>query len=131
LAGHVDEVVVALPAGSVAGFRQRYPDVTVVAGGATRQASVAAMLSATNARIVLVHDVARPFLTGSVIERVKAAALVAGAATAVLDVTDTVWDTMADVSRDRSNLRLVQTPQGFERRLLSEAHAAALAAGVT
>ena len=130
VAGHVDEVVVALPEASVAGVQALHPGVTVVAGGATRQASVAAMLAATDARVVLVHDVARPFLTGSVIGRVRAAALAAGAATAVLHVADTVLDTAADTTLQRSDLRLVQTPQGFDRELLLAAHAAALAAGV-
>lgn len=129
-AGHVDELVVAVPAEHAAGVMQHQPGVTVVPGGTTRQASVAAMLAATDAPMVLVHDVARPFLTGSVIQRVKAAALAAGAATAALDVADTVFDTLAGVTLDRSTLRLVQTPQGFDRQLLLEAHAAALASGV-
>jgi len=131
VAGHVGEIVVALPAEAVAGFRARHPDVTVVPGGATRQASVAAMLEATSARIVLVHDVARPFLTGAVIERVVAAAAVGGAATAALGVADTVIDVEAGAALERSNLRLIQTPQCFVRGVLVEAHAAALAAGAT
>lgn len=131
VAEHVSQVVVALPTDAVADFRAGHPDVTVVAGGATRQASVAAMLAATSARVVLVHDVARPFLTGAVIERVAAAAEVGGAATAVLDVADTVIDVAAGATLDRSNLRLVQTPQGFARGLLVEAHRAALTAEVT
>lgn len=129
-ADHVDEVVVSLPAESVAGFQQRHPEVTVVPGGATRQASVAAMLAATDASIVLVHDVARPFLTLSVLERVVAAARATGAATAVLDVADTVLDVRTGATLERAHLRLVQTPQGFARELLEKAHVAARAADV-
>ena len=134
LDGLVSETVVALPAAHVAAYREAHggeDGLTVVAGGATRQDSVAAMLAATTAQIVLVHDVARPFLTPSVIHRVVSAAAADGAATAALDVADTVFDIAAGSTLDRSNLRLVQTPQGFDRRLLAEAHAAARAAGAT
>lgn len=129
--GAVSEVVVALPADAVEDFRETHPGITVVAGGATRQTSVFAMLEAARADVVLIHDVARPFLTRAVIDRVATAAATFGAATAVLEVADTVIDVAAGATLDRADLRLVQTPQGFDRALVREAHAAARRAGAT
>jgi 2-C-methyl-D-erythritol 4-phosphate cytidylyltransferase len=129
--GAVSEVVVALPAAAVSDFRESHPEITVVAGGATRQSSVAAMLAATRSDVVLIHDVARPFLTRAVIDRVATAARTFGAATAVLEVTDTVIDVEAGATLERAHLRLVQTPQGFDKALLLEAHAAASRSGAT
>lgn len=129
-AGQVGEVVVALPADDMAAFAGSRRGVRVVAGGVTRQESVAAMLAVTSSRFVLIHDVARPFLTPAVIERVSLATRSHGAATAVLDVADTVIDVGLGTTLDRSILRLVQTPQGFETTLLVEAHEAARGSGV-
>lgn len=129
LAPHVDEVVVAVPEGALGSWPAR-PGVAYVAGGATRQESVHALVRATAAGTVLVHDVARPFLTADVVARVLAAAREHGAATAALPVTDTVVTASGD-ELDRASLRAVQTPQGFDRALLLEAHEAALAAGAT
>src|SRR5690606_34308181 len=123
----VDEVVVAVPEGALGSWPPR-PGVVYVAGGATRQESVHALARATAAATVLVHDVARPFLTADVVARVLAAAREHGAATAALPVTDTVVTASGD-ELDRASLRAVQTPQGFDRALLLEAHEAALAAG--
>ena len=66
--------VVVAPAGYVE-LAQRLTGATVVVGGATRQASVAAGLAALAAGVdlVLVHDVARPFVPIEVIDRVLAA----------------------------------------------------------
>jgi 2-C-methyl-D-erythritol 4-phosphate cytidylyltransferase len=128
LAPHVDEVVVAVPPGALAAWPRR-PGAVYVEGGETRQESVRALVRASTARHVLVHDVARPFLTGDVIARVLAAARRHGASTAALPVADTVV-TEAGEELDRTLLRAVQTPQGFERALLLAAHEAAAAAGV-
>lgn len=103
-----------------------------VQGGATRQLSVEAGLRslASDVEIVLVHDVARPFVPSSVIDRVIAA-LEAGADAAVpgvpladtikkVDENQVVVDTI-----DRSTLVAVQTPQGFRLAALVAAHEAA------
>lgn len=101
----------------------------VVAGGPTRQASVAAGLAALPGGIerVLVHDVARPFVPGSVIDAVLAA-LTAGAdaVVPVVPIHDTVRRVSADGTLsgvvDRSTLVAVQTPQGFRCAALAAAH---------
>lgn len=130
--GHprVRDVVVAAPAGFTADAGRHVASAAVVAGGATRQLSVAAALAviADDVDAVLVHDVARAFVPVEVINRVLAA-LDAGAdgAVPVVAVTDTIrWcdpatDELGSVV-DRSRLRAMQTPQGFRRDALAEAH---------
>lgn len=125
----VDEIVVAVAEGDVARARALVPGVRVIAGGASRQATVGRLVHATDAEVVLVHDAARPFLPEAVARRVTAGARAAGAASAALRLADTIVevDTGATLQRDR--LRAIQTPQGFVRRLLGEAHARAEAEG--
>ena len=110
----------------------------VVPGGVTRQASVLAGLDALGADVefVLVHDVARPFVPKSVIDSVLDA-LCAGAdaVVPVLPVHDTIRRVDATGGFagvvDRSELVAVQTPQGFRRVALVEAHAAGAGLTVT
>jgi len=132
----VDRVVVAAPYDEVsevsALLAGNVPaDVLVVAGGATRQESVALALAALDDEVdvVLVHDAARPLAPSELVDRV-AAAVQEGAPAVVpgLPVTDTVKrvDASGVVTEtlDRTALRTVQTPQGFRRQVLAQAHAA-------
>ena len=105
-------------------------------GGATRQASVRAGLEALRAigpDFVLIHDAARPFLTGALITRAIDAAAEHRAAVPAVAVADTVKkvderETVIE-TLDRSRLRLVQTPQAFAFDLIIEAHVRAATAG--
>jgi 2-C-methyl-D-erythritol 4-phosphate cytidylyltransferase len=137
-------VVVAAPADSVGAVRavlaERLPGapVLVVAGGATRQESVAAALWALPADVdvVLVHDAARAFAPVDLVERVVAA-LGSGVAAVVpgLPVHDTVRyvddQGVPQATLDRDRLRVVQTPQGFTRSWLEAAHHQAAAEGTS
>jgi 2-C-methyl-D-erythritol 4-phosphate cytidylyltransferase len=124
----VDDVVVVAPAEHLE-LAGALTGLDVVAGGATRQASVAAGVAALDPQIqfVLVHDAARPFVPGVVIDAVLAA-LRAGAEAVVpvIGIHDTVRRVAADGTLadtvDRSTLAAVQTPQGFRREVLVEAH---------
>ncbi|MCY1142624.1 2-C-methyl-D-erythritol 4-phosphate cytidylyltransferase [Actinoplanes sp. Pm04-4] len=128
-------IVVAAPATEVEAVRSLLAPVapvTVVAGGAERQESVARALAVVppEVGIVLVHDAARALTPPDVIESVAAA--VRGGLPAVIPVLPVV-DTIKEVAPDetvlgtvdRSVLRSVQTPQGFRHNVLAEAHAAA------
>lgn len=103
--------------------------VSVVAGGATRQQSVAAGLAAVWADVeyVLVHDAARALTPPEVFERVVTELeRDADAVLPVLPVIDTIKrvDSGAVVEAiDRSTLAAAQTPQGFRRRILDAAYA--------
>jgi 2-C-methyl-D-erythritol 4-phosphate cytidylyltransferase/2-C-methyl-D-erythritol 2,4-cyclodiphosphate synthase len=96
-----------------------------VGGGATRQASVLAGLSALERHHpdrVLVHDAARPFVTRDLIRRAIDAP---GAAVPALPVSDTVKvinDGHVIETLDRTRLRTIQTPQAFDFADLLTAH---------
>jgi 2-C-methyl-D-erythritol 4-phosphate cytidylyltransferase len=139
----VAEVVVVAPTGwldkadavcrwarSHSGEQFSGASVTVVAGGAERGDSVAAGLAALSERVgvVLVHDAARCLAPASVFGRVIDA--VRDGAVAVVPGVPVV-DTIKQVDSagrvvatpERSQLRAVQTPQGFRRDVLERAHA--------
>ncbi len=102
--------------------------LTVVAGGASRQESVANALArlAPGPTLVLVHDAARPFADAALIDRVLAVAALGAAAVPGVPVTDTLkeTDTAGLVARTvpRERLVAVQTPQAFPRDMLETAH---------
>jgi len=123
----VDGVVLVVPPERV-GDEEPGVDV-VVAGGATRSASVRAGLRAvpTDADIVVVHDAARPLAEAEHVEIVIDAVHEQHADAAVLAVP--VHDTVKRVSGelvtetiDRSDLVAVQTPQAFRAEALRRAH---------
>ena len=103
--------------------------VRVVAGGAERPDSVAAGLAALppEVDVVLVHDAARAMTPARQFAAV-AEAVVAGAPAVVpgLPVADTIKqvDSSGTVvaTPPRAALRAIQTPQGFRRDVLVQAH---------
>jgi 2-C-methyl-D-erythritol 4-phosphate cytidylyltransferase len=141
LAPSVACIVVAVPVGSAPHVGSSLEDITgvhlrVVDGGPTRRASVAAALAAVPDRypIILVHDAARAFAPPELVERVVTAVRAGhDAVIPVLPVVDTIKEIDGDgyVTRtpERSRLRAVQTPQGFRRSVLEQAHRAVEATG--
>ena len=119
---HADGVVLVVPADVAADVE---PLATVVvAGGASRSASVRAGLAAVpaDATTILVHDAARPVPVPEVWDRVLAA--VADGADAVVPVVP-IADTLREVGGgtiDRNRVVAVQTPQGFRAAALRAAH---------
>lgn len=105
--------------------------VHVVAGGDTRQASVAAGLAVLDdaVDVVLVHDAARCLTPVDQFARVVARAAQGVGVVPALPVTDTIKRLDADGgvlgTVDRSELGAVQTPQGFPRAALVAAYALA------
>jgi 2-C-methyl-D-erythritol 4-phosphate cytidylyltransferase/2-C-methyl-D-erythritol 2,4-cyclodiphosphate synthase len=103
----------------------------VVAGGATRQASVAAGVMRIEAldpdrpdRPVLIHDGARPLVTVDLLTAVGLATAAHGAAIPVVPVAETlkrIGDGVVTETVDRATLATAQTPQGVRRGLLLEA----------
>ena len=97
----------------------------VVAGGATRSASVRAGLSAlpADAEVVLVHDAARPYASADVWQRVlDGLATSADAVVPCVPVVDTLRE-VGGATVDRTRFVAVQTPQGFAAEALRRAHA--------
>ncbi|QGF23990.1 2-C-methyl-D-erythritol 4-phosphate cytidylyltransferase [Raineyella fluvialis] len=134
--GGVSRAVIVSRAELAAAFADALADApipwTLTEGGAERQDSVANGLAeaervAPDSRYVLVHDAARPFVPASVVAAVIAA-LRSGASAVIpaIRVIDTIR--VADPHPgeatvvDRSRLRAVQTPQGFDLATLVRAH---------
>ena len=105
---------------------------TVVAGGGSRQVSVANGLEHVHTLNVVVHDAARPFATAAEVHAVLAALDEAAGAIVALPVDDTLKRVESDRVRatiDRSGLWRAQTPQAFRTEVLREAHRRALQDG--
>jgi 2-C-methyl-D-erythritol 4-phosphate cytidylyltransferase/2-C-methyl-D-erythritol 2,4-cyclodiphosphate synthase len=105
-------------------------------GGATRQRSVLNGLTALKPHAparILIHDAARPFVTGEVITRVLDGLDRATGAIAAVPLADTLKRAgpggRIEVTIERAGLWRAQTPQGFHFDAIIAAHEAALAAG--
>lgn len=129
----VDHIVVVHHPDDIAPA-QTLENVILVAGGATRSASVKNGLEALaplSPDHVFIHDAARALTPHSVIEGVKSALSSHRGAAPALPVTDALWradaqETGARVAgtEDRSNLFRAQTPQGFHFPAILAAHRA-------
>ena len=107
----------------------------VVAGGDTRQQSVANGLAALSpeTQLIGIHDGARPLITTDVIEEVIDTAARTGAAAVAVPVKDTLKRTddsgIVCDTPDRTHLWRVQTPQVFAAAPYRAAMADAIASG--
>lgn len=109
---------------------ERQADLTVVPGGATRRDSVLAGLEAlegSGVARVLIHDVARPLVSPSLITAVIAALEGMKGAAPALPVTDALWrgaGGRVTGTAPREGLFRAQTPQGFDFAAILAAHRA-------
>jgi len=104
---------------------------SVTPGGATRRESVMAGLEAIaaagGAGAVLIHDAARPFLPGVVVDRLLEALEAEAGALPTLPVVDTLAradDGLVGETVSREGLARVQTPQAFRFDAILTAHRA-------
>ena len=95
-----------------------------VIGGATRQESVRRGLEAIACERVLIHDAARPFVSGDVIDRVLDALDADDGAIPALLVVDSLrrGNRHVEDEVERECLYRVQTPQGFRFNAILAAH---------
>jgi 2-C-methyl-D-erythritol 4-phosphate cytidylyltransferase len=111
--------------------------LTIVPGGSHRGDSVRAGIAALRAEctVVLVHDGARPFVDRVVIDAVIGYARKGEGAVPAIPLSDTLKEvnrtdsTRVVRTRPRARMWRAQTPQGFPRAVLEEAHARASRAG--
>jgi 2-C-methyl-D-erythritol 4-phosphate cytidylyltransferase len=101
----------------------------IATGASERAASVKAGLEAVPSTIknVLIHDVARPCVSPSMISDVIAALDTSVGAAPALPITDALWtgsDGHVTGTKDRRGLYRAQTPQGFHLNAITAAHAA-------
>jgi len=95
-------------------------EIKIVAGGKERQDSVYKGLKVCPTEIVLVHDGARAFIKQDIVLRVLEEAERTGAAVCAVPVKDTIRN--MEGTLDRKKLVSVQTPQGFDKKLLMKAY---------
>ena len=126
----VDQVVVTAPASHLRQFQTLLGDaVTVVVGGQTRSESIRAGLSAVSndTQYVLIHDAARALASPDLVNRVLLT-LQKGEVAVIPGMPQV--DTIKNVDENgyvistpnRTDLRNIQTPQGFELSALKKAH---------
>jgi 2-C-methyl-D-erythritol 4-phosphate cytidylyltransferase/2-C-methyl-D-erythritol 2,4-cyclodiphosphate synthase len=128
----VDEIVITAPTGFEAEFRKIVGEsAKVITGGVLRSDSVRLALQNISSSVthVLVHDAARGLASSELAQRVlEELENGESAVIPVLPVIDTIKevDSAGYVRNtlDRSALRAIQTPQGFELSLLKRAHEA-------
>lgn len=111
--------------------------LSLVPGGSHRGNSVRAGLAALRPEcvVVLVHDGARPFVDRRVIDAVIGFARQGEGAVPAVPLSDTLKEvssadpTLIARTRPRARLWRAQTPQGFPRGVLEEAHGRAARTG--
>lgn len=135
----IDEIVVVVRPGMEKKFQalakkfEFKKPFKIVAGGAARQDSVWNGLEALpeDAEIVVVHDAARPCVSGELIATTIKRADETGAAVAAHPVTDTIKESSdgrwIQQTLDRSKLWAMETPQTFRVDVIRRAIAAARA----
>ena len=122
-----DQLVAAKAAVKMFGISKLH---AIVSGGAKRQESVKAGLAACDldTRYVLVHDGARPCVKSDLVSEVVKAVKRFPAVTVGKRMTDTVKrvekGTVVAETLDRDKLWSVQTPQGFQAKVLRAAYKA-------
>ena len=124
VADGIAEVVLVLPRGEV--VPQPWPEggavpLRLAEGGASRPESVMNGLAACSCRYVMVHDAARPLVSGALLKALMEATDERFGAVPVLPVADAIKriGTGGRVEAvDREGLFATQTPQSFFRRAL-------------
>lgn len=97
----------------------------VVDGGDTRFHSVQNALDLVGDGLVAVHDAVRPFLSKELLDRCFSLARDTQAVIPVIEVTDSLREMTDEIDSkivNRSDFRLVQTPQVFDVKLLKSAY---------
>lgn len=131
----IDEVIVVIAKEDIEYFNNqilKHSDfkhkIKITAGGKERQESVynGLMTISDNTEFVLIHDAARPFVSEKDINKLIEATIIYGACVLGVKVKDTIK--IADEENyicntpDRNKLWAIQTPQGFKKDIILEAH---------
>lgn len=130
--GAVDEIIVATSSDKLQWIGELKTEYCigklkkVVLGGSTRTESALAGVSEASpkAKIICIHDGARPFVTREIVEDAIHNAVLYHAAAPAIPVKDTIKcgaEGFADSTLDRSTLFAVQTPQAFQADLIKGA----------
>ena len=103
-----------------------FNDIELVEGKDTRTLSVYEGLKKTTSDYVMVHDGARPYLTQTVIDNVKAELICFDSVVVGVKSIDTVKlvnaDMLVEKTLDRNCLYNAQTPQAFKTSVIKQAY---------
>ena len=113
-----DEVLVAVPANRVEHAANMLPKCRVIQGGVSRQHSIALLAGQARGEWLIVHDVARPFASLSLLKRVLETARRTGCAGAFLDPEVPVArlrDGRVVEAYAHDEVGVFQSPQAFSR----------------
>lgn len=99
-------------------------EAKTVIGGKERFHSIQNALKECTGDLIAVHDAVRPNISKSLIVRLFNSAEVSGAAIPVINLKDSLREITFDESKavNRSNFRLVQTPQVFKSQVIKLAY---------
>ena len=120
----IDHVIVVIPAGKILDRK----DVICCTGGSSRSISVYNGLKAAKCLLpkkVLIHDVARPAVSETVITEIISEINEETGAAPGLAITDALWKISngeVETTIDRNFIFRAQTPQGFPYFKIHEAH---------
>lgn len=109
----------------------------LVEGGSERQQSVYNGLAELDEScgVVVIHDGARPIVTGNIIERCIEGAKLYGAVSAGMPVKETIKvlddNGFVQYTPERGKLWVTQTPQAFKPDIIRKAHESAAAKGIS
>ena len=112
--GIADQIILVTATGT-----EQIDGVEVVKGGKTRQQSVLAGLSVARGDVVAIHDGARPFCSKELVQKLFDECTTFKSAVPFVDCRDTAY--LDDKPIDRSLIKLVQTPQVFDKAKLASA----------
>jgi len=128
----VTEIILVLPEKYIFSIKKKlknkFPKLKgIISGGKTRQESVFLGLKALTLKnkIVLIHDVARPFVSKEIIKNVIEKTKRYGACIPVIPIVDTLKEVKGKFvvkTVDREKIFSVQTPQGFKREVIQKAY---------
>jgi len=129
-----NDVVLAVPEDLVREIAATGPPCRVIAGGATRQETIANLLAAANRERILIHDVARPFGSRALMLAVAVLADGTGAAACLARCdAPVVGVAHGELTQaiDFPDLGLAESPLAFHRAVLQDAYRRAGADGFT
>ena len=120
----IDEVVIVCHPYWVDHVKSKYPECIVTMGGERRQDSSlnGIMTTSHKADIVLIHDAARPFVSEAIITDCLAVLETCDGSAPILDSPDSLieWDGKSTIKINRSDIKIVQTPQCFRINVIKE-----------
>ena len=123
----IDEIIVVITEKYKDKVEEKYPELKVVSGGASRkESSYEGLLACSeNTKKVLIHDAARAFVTPQLIKDCIEYLDNYDAVTLAIPVVDTIALCENDniqKMENRDNLKAIQTPQGFDYKKIKIAH---------